>query len=438
MKFVKFPSRPVAFGVAIIAVLAVALVSSTGLLAPITQLLGRAFGGVRGAVMGLFGKDQRKAAAALLFALALGGGLLYLQFHAGHASGFEVPILFGMVPELWGLKKVLTRNYPILGAQSSASPQPVLIDLKDTLQKETLSLLMARIVGNVTVVGAAPGVATGKQNPEGLLINVVGKTNPSLGVQNKNSLTPRGIIRKDIFERGYSILGTPLTDAAGVQAVDFVIPLRYKQPGAVNPAEWALPLSMFEQYTLNFTFGGREQLFSGGTPPTWDLSALRLELWADFDLGIGGGFHVVEEVEQSIPVLQTQADLQVFLERGYIYTFLAFRAERDNVLVDDIINSITVQSAGRVWTPQGDGNAALIHRWNRETHVNNAAESLTGNYFIPALRDGMYKRAIDALESRVEIKLDVTLGGGATRAVILNYKRILPLALNVGEAKRAA
>jgi hypothetical protein len=56
-----FPPLGKALGIAIIAVLAVALVSSTGLLSPVTQLFGRVFGGIRASVMGLFGSQKRAA-----------------------------------------------------------------------------------------------------------------------------------------------------------------------------------------------------------------------------------------------------------------------------------------------------------------------------------------------------------------------------------------
>src|SRR5262249_23873669 len=155
----------------------------------------------------------------------------------------------------------------------------------------------------------------------------------------------------------------------------------------------------------------RDQLFTGGTPPTWDCTGLVVELWADFDAGVAGVFHLVEEFEQVIPVVQTQADLQVILERGFTYTHLLFIGNTANAKDDTLINGITVQSAGRIWTPQGDKNAPMIHAWNRETHVNNSAESLAGTYFVLALRDDMATRGVDASADRVEIKLDVTLAG---------------------------
>jgi hypothetical protein len=256
----------------------------------------------------------------------------------------------------------------------------------------------------------------------------------------KNNLSARGIVQQSIFDRGYSIHGTPLTDptvaGATQQAVDYSLPLNFKMPGAVHPVEWGLPLALFTSCQLVITCGGREQLFSGGTN-TFDPTGLVVEVWADFDAGVAGTFHLVEEFEQVIPVTQTQADLQVLLERGYFYTHLLFIGQTANAKDDTLINGITVQSAGRNWTPQGDRNAKMIKRWNQETHVSNPAESLAGTYFVPALRDGMVSRGIEAQNDRVEIKLDVTFATGPSN-VLIRGRRVVPQALQVAAATKAA
>jgi len=338
-------------------------------------------------------------------------------------------------PNLWGFKKVASKPYPIAGAANAAAPGQVSFDLKDFLQTETVSRLMVRVRGALIIAGAAPGVASGRDNPESLIMNVTARHNPALGVVSKNSLTPRGIIQQGIFDRGFSVHGTTIADAAGTVQVDFSLPINFKMPGSVNPIEWGLPLALFTSYQITITCGGREQLYSA-TANTFDPTGLSVELWADYDGGVAGSFHLVEEFEQVVPVVQTQADLQVILERGFTYTHLLFIAQTANAKDDTLINGITVQSAGRVWTPQGDRNAAMIHAWNRETHVNSAAENLAGTYFVPALRDGMASRGIDASTDRVEVKLDVTLAGGPSN-VIIRGRRIMPQALQVKPAAAA-
>ena len=338
-------------------------------------------------------------------------------------------------PNLWGFKKLASKPYPIAGASSVAPAGQVTFDLKDYLQNETISRALVRVRGNLIVAGAGAGVATGRDNPEGLITGITARHNPALGVVSKNNLSVRGILQQSIFDRGFSIHGTAIPDAAGTVAVDYWLPLNFKMPGSVNPIEWGLPMALFTSYQLQVNCGGREQLFTTGTN-TWDPTGLVVEIWVDYDSGVAGAFHLVEEFEVTQPVLQTQADLQVILERGFQYTHLLFIAQTANAKDNTLINGITVQSAGRVWTPQGDKNAQMIQNWNRETHVNNAAENLAGTYFIPALRDGMATRGIDASADRVEIKLDVTFGAGPSN-VLIRGRRIIPQGLSVAPAKAA-
>jgi hypothetical protein len=338
-------------------------------------------------------------------------------------------------PNLWGMKKLASKPYPIAGAQSVAGPGQVTFDLKDYLQNETIGRAFVRVRGPLVVAGAGAGVATGRDNPESLITGITARHNPALGVVSKNNLSARGIIQQSIFDRGYSIHGTNIPDAAGTVQVDYWLPLNFKMPGSVNPIEWGLPMALFTSYQLQINCGGREQLFTGGVN-TFDATGLVVEIWVDYDSGVAGAFHLVEEFEVTQPVLQTQADLQVILERGFHYTHLLFIAQTANAKDNTLINGITVQSAGRVWTPQGDKNAQMIQNWNRETHVNNAAENLAGTYFIPALRDGMATRGIDASADRVEIKLDVTFAAGPSN-VLIRGRRIIPQGLSVAPAKAA-
>lgn len=329
---------------------------------------------------------------------------------------------------LFGLRKVDTRPWPDRQVAASSTPQTANIDLKDLLPSQFISLLLLRVTGSIIIAGAGGGVATGKENPEALVLSVTARHTPTFGAIGKNNLSAVGIINQGIFDRGYAIRETDVPDAAATVAVDFSLVLVQKMPGSVDPKEWILPMSAFDTYQLSLLCGGKEQLFTGGVN-TWDLTGLNIEVWADFDESVEGKFHIMEEFEQTIPVTQSQTDLKVTLDKGWLYTHLLFIAQRDNANVDDIINNITVQSGGRIWTPQGDRNAKLIHRFNRETHVNSAAESLTGVYFIAALRDGMITRAIDASDQKLEVLLDVTLGAGTTRQVILHGRRIIPVAL---------
>jgi hypothetical protein len=273
-----------------------------------------------------------------------------------------------------------------------------------------------------------------------------------LGVKTKDSLTVRGQISHDLFTRGYAIRETDITDAAATVNVDFTVPIRFKRRGATVPIEWGLPLDLFSTVMLEITCGGRQELFTGGVN-TYDLTGLVVEFWADVDYGVANEgpkiFHLVEEVEQVYPITASSKDFIIELPEGYVYTDMLFMAQRDNVLVDDIVNDIEIASGGRSWWEHGEDNAkpfaaglaaGIIRRRNRDDFVSDPAAVLTGLYFFNALRDGGYRRAIDAGAQKVRVRMDVTLGGGTVREIVLRHTRIVPLSLTLpqGAAQAAA
>jgi hypothetical protein len=334
----------------------------------------------------------------------------------------------------WGFRKLTTANYPVLGAKTSASPQNVNIELKNFEQVGVLSRLMVRVVGDIVITDTTvpdPGTATGRDNPEALLFVMNMKTTPDLGLNVINNMSARGILRQQLFERGYLIKAAAVPDVAATVPVDFTYDINFRNPLAVKPVEFALPLSFFSSVQLQLQFAGREQLFSGGTEK-WDLSGLTIEIWADLDQGIAGVFHMTSFDERSFnPITSTQSDFQLLnIPVGYLYTSMLLRSERDNALVEDILRSWTIQGGGRIWTPQGDINAKEIQRWNRDTNISDPNVDQTGLYFINAIRDGMLTNAIDSLDSQLDLKADV-LSGAGSQFLTLVSKRTIPNALSL-------
>lgn len=421
----QLEKRPVIV-VSVIAVLAVAVASGTGILGQVAAPIAKGWTALKAQVKGL----SAAAKFWVIFALPL-AGLALDWLLSGHLPSGVLLAGVPIAPALWGFRKLDSAAYPVRGSLSAANPLAVLFDLKRFLADEIVSALYVRVAGNVTKVGAAAGAATGRENPEALVTAINARSVPSLGVISKGALTARSIIKQGLFDRGYSIQETDVSDAAETVAIDFRLPLLFKAPGAQLPIEFGLPLSLFKSYVIEVICGGRDQLYTGGTPPTWNLDAVNVELWADYDRGVGGKFHLTEEFEQIVPVTQSQGDLKVELAEGYVYTSLLFLAERDNVLVADIINSISVESAGRSWLPFGGANGAMLQRWDREMFITNPAEVQTGVYYVAALRDGMVSRALDMKAVKPDVKLDVTLGAGTTRRVVVHGRRIVPQALTV-------
>src|SRR6266581_5216999 len=163
-----------------------------------------------------------------------------------------------MVPELFRFKKIRTFNFPILGANVSAADQTVFLDLKDFVQKETISRLFIRIVGNIVIAGAGAGVATGRDT-EQIVSNVILTTAPSLGVIQQNNINGRDFTDMGIFDKGFSFRAAAIVDTAGTTAVDFSLPVTLKMPGSINPIEWALLMAAFESAILQFFFSSRRR-----------------------------------------------------------------------------------------------------------------------------------------------------------------------------------
>lgn len=331
----------------------------------------------------------------------------------------------------WGFRKLTSANYPIQTVASSVSPSTLNIELKQFEQTSVISRLLVRLVGNIVIAGAGAGAATGRDNPEALLVTMNIKTTPDLGVNVCNNLSARGIRLYNKYERGYDIKAPSVPDVAGTVAIDVNYEVNFRNPLAIKPVEFSLPLALFSSVQLQLQFAGREELFTGGVN-TWDLSGLQVQVWADVERGIAGTFHMTSFDERNFPAItSSQTDFQLQnIPPGYIYSGMLLRTERNLALVNDILNSWTIQGAGRVWTPQGDLNATQIQRLNREINLTDPAVDQTGQYFINALRDGMISNAIDSMDSQLDLKADVTSGAGSQFLVLVS-KRQLPNALQL-------
>lgn len=322
-------------------------------------------------------------------------------------------------------------NYPILGAQAAANPTPLNIDLKNFEQMGVISRLYIRVFGNIIVAGAGPGAATGRDNPESLLIQTTLTSTPNQGYDILDKLTSRSFRLQSFYERGYDIKAAAVPDVAGTYAVDYQYQANFLQPLAVKPAEFCLPMQLFTNLLLKMQFGGREQMFTGGTN-TWDLSGLTVQLWAELYQGVAGVFHGTCFSEIQFPaIVATQNNLQLQgIPAGYVYDTMLLRSERSNVLVNDIITNWLIQSSGRQWTQPGQLNAAMIQRMARDTNLSDPAADQTGLYFINALKDGMITNTIDSLDAQLDMRIDEISGAG-NQFPILVSKRSIPNSLQL-------
>ncbi|OQW40313.1 MAG: hypothetical protein A4C66_10790 [Nitrospira sp. HN-bin3] len=346
------------------------------------------------------------------------------------------PMAFAQVlPALWGWKKIAeSKSYPVVGVTSTHTSAERTFDLKERVGDGVLTEAFLRVVGTIVAAGAGVGAASGIENPEGLVEEIYLKLKPDHGVICKNRLTARASISQEIFDIGNSIRETDITDAAGNKAIDFAIPLRFAEYRAAAPIEHALPMAFFKEATLKVKCGGRQRLFTGGTN-TYDFSGLNMEVWGIVEEGVQiPAFHLKEEFEEVVDVTASKKDRTIDLEPGYVYESILLLAERDNVLVDDIVNDVALISGGRAWVLRGDDNVktlgGMTRKWNRRMAV--ASETLTGLYNFPLMRNGMISRAPDAVKNGLQLILDVTRTSGVEN-VTMRVRRFKPQFLQMAK-----
>lgn len=332
------------------------------------------------------------------------------------------------VRELWRLKKLTSKSYPITGAVAASGPTNVPVELTQYAQEDVFDRICVRAHGNVIVAGAGPGTATGAPNPHGLLNKLTFQTSPQYnGVIPFNNVSARSLLTDASLARGFFLNTTeaPIPDVAGTYAIDFWLEMYFKRPKVRKGIQWALYLQKYTSALLNMNWGGREQLFTGGTN-TWDLSGLQLDIYADSDLAVQADtIHASEVFEQTYVIAAAQADFPIdTLPPGYIYTDFVFQSEVAGALSDAVINNINIEGGGRVWLPQGDGNGPAVKHLYTAPEYNDQTQDITGLYALP-LRDGMFTRGIDALKAPITIKLDVN-APGSSRLIRLLVRRMVP------------
>lgn len=320
---------------------------------------------------------------------------------------------------LWRYKKLTSFSYPILGAQSNPSPIPAVLELTKYAQEDVFNRIVIHVVGNIVIAGAGPGTATGVDNPEGVLTQLTLQTTPQVvGITPFNRLSARGLLYENMFERGYLIKASTVPDAAATVAVDYHYELNFKRKRTRKGIEFDFAIEKYTSALLTMVFGGRGQLFTGGTN-TWDMSGVQVEIYADANFGLDPdkiSIHAHEVFENTYPITASQSDFPIdTLPSGYIYTDMIFLTEQNNVLANfdatatttRIVSNFDIEGGGRVWLSSGDNNADIVQQdWTQE--LLQTGQTVTGLYVpVSMIREKMYSRMIDALLAPITLKLTV-------------------------------
>lgn len=326
-----------------------------------------------------------------------------------------------IIPALWQKKFIDTSVYKT----------QVNFDLfKAGLSNEFIKRLVVRVNGTVNTGSATAGTATGLLNPYDLLKSATFNVSPTpgAGLVPFNQVSGRGLyllkaINRREFVTQNGVIGE-ITDAGGSSvAVDYEYTFTFQRNHVRKPAEYGFPLSKFTSAVLSLTFGDQTQLFTGSSN-TWSFAGLNVDLWGDWDYDSSpAGVHATEVYEQVFPITANGPLLINQLPAGVIYTDIALMTEHNNVPANGIIDNIDIEGGGRNWTFAGTPNAALFNaEFTREqfdgtgTVVGFGQESdafsaedtgLDGIYIFP-MRGGSFLRGLDARNTQLLIKLNVT------------------------------
>lgn len=338
--------------------------------------------------------------------------------------------------------KITSLNYPLAGAKSTGVGK-ILLDLVRQGVRNSIDTLSVRLVGPVVVAGAGGGAASGAYNPNGLLVSANLQTAPTvnqlLPVNNVSSriLTIDRALRQKAFQ-----LGSALTDVAGTQNLDTWFHFTFKRQNARKGIEFELPMNRWTSAVLTLQLGTIDQLFTGSAS-TYDMTGVSIEIWADMDVEINpDNIHAVEMFELVIPITATQQALDVNnLPQNCFYDDLIFVAESavgasgNGALDDTVLNNIAINSGGRNWTLQdvdnsgGGATAGFIReRWTRPLFNDPTTQNnLKGIYVVP-MRDGLWSGGLDALNTPLDIKLNVTKPGTATQ-IRIGGRKVVPFGI---------
>lgn len=348
-----------------------------------------------------------------------------------------------IIPALWQKKFIDTSIYKT----------QVNFDLfKAGLSNEFLKRLIVRVNGTVDTGSATAGTATGLLNPYDLLtsgtLNV--SPTPGAGLVPFNQLSGRGLyLLKAINRREFASQNDniqAIVDHTGSVTVDYLYEFTFQRNHVRKPAEYGFPLSKFTSAVLSLTFGGQTQLYTGSSN-TWSFAGLNVDLWGDWDYDSApAGVHATEAFEQTFPITANGQLLINQLPAGVIYTDLALMTEHNNVPTAAIVDNIDIEGGGRNWTFAGTPNAALLnHEFTTEqfdgtgqTDGFGGATDLDGIYLFP-MRGGSFLRGIDARNTQILIKLNVTgWTNSGTYVARLVGRKLTPYGIIAHATKAAA
>lgn len=349
-----------------------------------------------------------------------------------------------MIPALWSRRKIFSAPY--------TPTNPIVLDLaKYGVTTDFVKEIEIEVTGTLDTGSAGAGTATGKTNPDDLLVNCTLTTNPVVATaQPFNNVSGRSLLVDDAFQNGCFRKSPQIIDNLGSTTVNATWVLHLVRDRVKKGIEYGLDMTRYTSAILTLRFGDQTVLYTGSTN-VWALTGLTVNIYVNSAFNVNPNqIHAHEFFEQTYPILQTQSDFLINnLSPGWMYTDFYFMLERNNALVQDILLNIDLEGGGRIWTPQGDNNANILQKRTTLANFDGSVVSpddpdrntntalISGIYGITMVNNsGMYSRQIDSLVAQIISKLSVVYTSG-TETLRLAGRRMVPGAVFKAAPKAA-
>lgn len=235
--------------------------------------------------------------------------------------------------------------------------------------------------------GTASGTVTG-ENPGNLFAQTL-KLNatPAAGSGYPGgqlvNCSPRTLLQRRIFDRGFYQGDTALTGAAGTFTVNLNIPVQFALPRLVRPFDTALRLDAYADLQLEITNGGRDRQWTGNDR-VFDYSGMVWDIIEYREFAPGTPTMVLYQDDKIIPINQANARFPIFdqLQQPEAFLDLLFQAETTNqALSDAIINKVEILAGSEQFIELDEDHV----KDDQLAFVSSAAQAaaMTGLYYVP-------------------------------------------------------
>lgn len=277
--------------------------------------------------------------------------------------------------------------------------------------------------GPIVFTGGSTSGSSVGPNPGGIINRLIVRcTKTPMGFYADGTirnLTPRSLLRREIFDYGKAAVQTAIAGAATTYTLDQAFSLPFAFPNLKKPIDSALRTDHFTQVQVEIQTIAAITSMLTGNDRTVDASGLYIEVVEDrvVDPNFIPRCQTFEtDFDFLIPGANQRTNIQQYLSPNEAYLDMLFQMESSQVLVDTILNKATIRENGSDTYVKLNSDIAYANL--RE--ITDAATAQTG---IRRLNfcDGMLTKAI----ANVDAELDLSDPSAGNDHLIVDSRRVL-------------